>query len=51
MGVGGVRFAVREAGEEVLVYHMSSIREATEILAFIREFFPRAEFVFEPLRH
>jgi len=51
MGLGGVRFSVREAGEDVLVYHMGSISEAMKILNFIREFFPEAQFVFEPLRH
>jgi hypothetical protein len=51
MAVGGVKLSVREDGRDLLVYHYGSIREATEILNFIREFFPRAEFVFEPLAH
>ncbi len=51
MAVGGVRFAVREDGEDVLVYHMSSVKEAVKTLDFIREFFPNAQFIFEPLRH
>lgn len=47
----GVRMSVRENGEDILVYHYASIREAVEIQEFIREYFPRADFVFEPLRH
>jgi hypothetical protein len=49
--VAGVRFSVLENGEEILVYHAASIREAVERLAFIKEFFPSAKFVFEPLTH
>lgn len=48
---GGVRFAVRERGAEILVYHFGTLREAREIYFFIRDFFPAAEFVFEPTRH
>ena len=47
----GVRFSVRENGQDVLVYHYSRLEEAAEIYAFIRDFFPHAEFVFEPLVH
>lgn len=47
----GIRFAVRENDEEILVYHEATIRQAVERLAFIREFFPTAKFVFEPLKH
>jgi hypothetical protein len=47
----GVRFSVRENGQDVLVYHYARMEEAAEIYAFIREFFPQAEFVFEPLVH
>jgi len=47
----GVRLSVREDGQDILVYHYSTLSEATEIFAFIREFFPSAEFVFEPLVH
>ncbi len=49
--IAGVRFAVRENDEDVLVYHAATVREAVERLAFVREFFPNAKFVFEPLRH
>jgi len=51
MGGQGVKFSVVEAGETVLIYQMGSIAEAVERLEFIREFFPRARFVFEPLTH
>lgn len=47
----GVKFSVVEAGETVLIYQMATIAEAVERLEFIREFFPRARFVFEPLTH
>lgn len=51
MGVSGVKFSVIDAGETVLIYQMGSVAEAVERLEFIREFFPRAKFVFEPLTH
>lgn len=51
MGVGGVTFSVVEGGETILIYHMASVREAVERLEFIREFFPGAQFVFEPIKH
>jgi hypothetical protein len=51
MAIGGVRFSVIDEGETVLIYQMATLREAVERLEFIREFFPRARFVFEPLTH
>lgn len=51
MAIGGVQFSVIDDGETVLVYKMATLAEAVERLEFIREFFPRAQFVFEPLTH
>lgn len=45
----GVRLAVLEAGEERLVYAFQSAGEAAEMIGFLREFWPAAEFVVEPL--
>ena len=49
--IGGVRFSVEEASEDILVYHCANIHEAREIFEFIRDFFPEAKFVFQPLVH
>jgi len=46
-----VELRVQENGEDTLVYQFPTIAEAVEILEFIREFFPGAKFVLEPLRH
>lgn len=45
----GVRMAVIEASEEILVYAFESPAEAGEMMAFLKEFLPDAEFVIEPL--
>lgn len=48
---GPVRLTVRENGEDLLIYTFASLCEAARIHAFVREFFPRADFVLEPLAH
>ena len=45
----GVRLAVVQAGVEELVYGFESAAEAAEMIDFLREFWPGAEFVVEPL--
>ena len=45
----GVRLAVLEASEEKLVYAFETAGEAAEMIAFLREFLPEAEYVVEPV--
>lgn len=47
----GMRMAVLEGGEEILVYVFAQASEAAEMMTFLRGFFPKAEFVLEPVRH
>ena len=48
---GMVEVIVREAEEEILHYSFKSIAEASEMLAFLQEFFPSGTFLIQPLRH
>lgn len=47
---GMVEMHVQDAGEEILYYTFSSITEASEMLAFLKEFFPAGTFMIQPLR-
>lgn len=51
MELGGVCVRFREAGEDLLIYHFGSVREAAETIAFVSEFLPDAQVVVEPLVH
>ena len=42
---------VREAGEDVLVYTFKTVSEASDIIRYLGEFFPGAQFVLQPLAH
>ncbi|MEM7520406.1 MAG: hypothetical protein AAF307_05150 [Pseudomonadota bacterium] len=46
-----VEMRVREAGEDILVYTFKKPREAAEMIGFLSEFLPAAEFLIQPLRH
>jgi hypothetical protein len=46
-----VRMAVLDGDDEILVYVFAHAGEAAEMIAFLRGFLPKAEFVLEPLRH
>lgn len=48
---GRVEMSVQEGGEVVLYYSFNSIAEASEMLAFLQEFFPAGTFLIQPLRH
>lgn len=48
---GMVEMSVQEGGETVLFYSFNSISEASEMLAFLQEFFPSGTFLIQPLRH
>ena len=43
-----VELRVQEEGEDMLVYSYMSLDEASEMLAFLKDFFPRARFVIQP---
>lgn len=47
----GVELRVQEHGEDVLVYTFGAVAEAAEMFEFLRDFFPGARFVIQPLTH
>ncbi|MEM7496904.1 MAG: hypothetical protein AAF371_02795 [Pseudomonadota bacterium] len=42
-----MKLRVREAGECVLAYQFRSSDEAAEVYRILRDYFPKAQFVFE----
>ena len=46
-----VEMRVEEAGEVVLSYVFRTIDEAAEMFAFLKDFFPGATFLINPVRH
>lgn len=46
-----VELRVNEGGEALLIYTFKAIGPAAEMIVFLKDFFPRAEFVLQPLRH
>lgn len=46
-----VELRVAKDGEETLVYMFERPAAAAEMIAFLSEFWPDAEFVLQPLRH
>ncbi len=51
MKTGMVELRVEDAGEEILRYSFQTIREASEMLDFLKDFFPAGTFVINPVRH
>ena len=47
---GMVEMHVEEFGEILLEYKFGSLNEASEMLAFLKDFFPSATFLIQPLR-
>ncbi|MEO0917117.1 MAG: hypothetical protein AAFY31_09070 [Pseudomonadota bacterium] len=47
----GVELRVDQNGETLLVYAFKAVSEAAEMFEFLREFFPDARFVIQPLAH
>ncbi len=47
----GVELRIEDQGEDLLVYTFRAIDEAAEMFEFLREFFPSARFVIQPLTH
>jgi hypothetical protein len=50
-GPGLLELRVHEHGRDQLVYTFRSVAEASEMTAFLREFFPEAQFILMPVRH
>ena len=48
---GMVELHVEEFGECVLEYKFRSLAEASEMLAYLKDFFPSATFLIQPVRH
>ena len=51
MATGMVELRVEEASEEILRYSFSTLREASEMFDFLKDFFPTGTFLIHPLRH
>ena len=47
---GMVEMHVEEYGEVLLEYKFGSLTEASEMLSFLKDFFPSATFLIQPLR-
>ncbi|MEM8869590.1 MAG: hypothetical protein AAGA19_03120 [Pseudomonadota bacterium] len=46
-----VELRVQDGGKDELVYQFRSLDEATAQILYLREFFPGARFLIQPLRH
>ena len=46
-----VELRVREDGADIIVYTFESPTKAADMINYLSEFFPRAEFLVQPLRH
>jgi len=46
-----IEMKVEDGGELILSYHFRSVAEASEMLLFLRDFFPEGTFVIQPLPH
>jgi len=51
MTSGMVELRVQNEGDEILVYAFRTLAEAAEMLDFLKDFFPAARFVVQPVRH
>jgi hypothetical protein len=50
-GPGLMELRVQEHGVDQLVYTFRSVEDASEMVAFLKDFFPEAAFVLAPVRH
>lgn len=48
---GRVEMRVEDDGEQILSYSFKTISEASEMLYFLKDFFPSGKFVIQPMRH
>ena len=46
-----IEMKVEDGGEVILSYHFKTVREASEMFVFLRDFFPNGKFVIKPLLH
>ena len=46
-----VELRVSDEGKEILVYTFESAGEAAEMIHFLTDFLPAAQFVLQPMRH
>ena len=46
-----VELRVRDQGSEILVYALQSVAEAAEMMHFLGDFLPSAQFTVQPLTH
>lgn len=51
MALGMVEMKVEDGGEAILHYVFPNISDASEMLAFLKEFFPGGTFIIQPVRH
>jgi hypothetical protein len=49
--MGLVELRVAEDGQDVLIYTLSGVPEAAEMMRFLAEFLPDARFLIQPVRH
>lgn len=49
--IGGVSLEVRNDGVLELHYGSMTIAEAVDMIRFLREFMPRAQFAIQPVQH
>jgi hypothetical protein len=48
---GAVALLVRSGERTLLEYSFATTREVAEMVAFLRDFLPAAQFVIQPVRH
>ena len=46
-----IEMKVEDAGKEILCYCFKSVKEASDMFVFLRDFFPDGTFIIQPLRH
>ena len=47
----GVELRVDQNGETLLVYVFKAVSEAAEMFVFLKDFFPEARFIVQPVTH
>jgi hypothetical protein len=49
--MGMVELRVAESGHDVLIYTFRGVADAAEMMRFLSEFLPEAQFLIQPVRH
>lgn len=47
----GIELRVDQDGETILIYVFKAVSEAAEMFVFLRDFFPEARFIVQPVTH